>query len=116
MSDQTILSHLRDHRMTEANTAEIYPLDKDLLIKAHDRLRKIENDVKACHYTVEQVEERESIIETLDDIHGLRETKLMNYAVFTDSSLQVSKLLPHEAHFYQDVAAALMTYRGAVKP
>ena len=122
MTDQTILSQLRDHLYIERSTNMFDVLELSLIQQAWDRIRKIENLVIAEGGQIDGVEERlaladerESIIETLDSISQRREEKIMIYAKYPEITTSVDRMLPHEKKLFQDVRSAVLVYRGAVK-
>jgi DNA replication initiation complex subunit (GINS family) len=113
MTETITLSQLRDHLHVERQISDIEDLDKHLIQQARDRVRKIENDVKACHYTVEEIEEREAIHETLHEITHLRGEKIMILAKYPEVVCPLNRLLPSETKLYQDIRSAVLVYREA---
>ena len=122
MTDQTILSQLRDHLGIERSTNMYDTFDPAMIQRAKDRIRKIENLVIAEGGKIDGVDERltladerESIIETLHDISQRREEKIMIYAKYPEITTNVDRMLPHERKLYQDVRSAVLVYREAGK-
>jgi DNA replication initiation complex subunit (GINS family) len=114
--EQTTLSQLRDHLQRERSITDLEDLDTKLIQQARDRLRKIENSIKAGEGDREQLaEEGEAILETLHDISRRREEKILMLAKYPEVVCPLNRLLPSEAKLYQDVRSAILVGRGAWK-
>ena len=118
MTDQTILSQLRDHLYIERSTNMFDILEPALIQQARDRLRKLENRMvehAGQNEDVFAMEEHEAITETLDSISQRREEKIMMYAKYPEITTSVDRMLPHERKLYQDVRSAVTVYQEACK-
>lgn len=113
----SLLSQLRDYLREENNTPGLLPIDKDLISRTRDRIRKVGNTLTARE--VEDpgplMEEGEALVETLQDIQTCRFNKILNLAQYPGVQVNLNQLLPHEAKLYQDIITAITVYQGACR-